>query len=95
MKYRKKPVVIDAMQVPKMEPTLLPQDLNDEQAVFSAWMFSHKKVSWTGHYNGKIDIETLEGIMTANPGDWVIRGVEGELYPCNSAIFKQTYEKVE
>lgn len=37
-------------------------------------------------------IETLEGRMTCKPGDWIIRGVEGELYPCKPDIFKKTYE---
>lgn len=40
-------------------------------------------------------IETLEGVMKANPGDWIITGVEGEQYPCKPGIFEKTYEKVE
>lgn len=40
-------------------------------------------------------IETLEGTMKANPGDWIIQGIEGELYPCKDRIFKQTYELVD
>jgi hypothetical protein len=39
-----------------------------------------------------LHIETLEGVMTATPGDWIIRGVQGELYPCKPDIFEQTYE---
>jgi hypothetical protein len=39
-------------------------------------------------------IHTLEGTHTANPGDWIIRGVKGELYPCKPDIFAQTYEAV-
>lgn len=38
------------------------------------------------------DIETLEGTMTARPGDWIIRGVKGEIYPCKPDIFAATYE---
>jgi hypothetical protein len=41
-----------------------------------------------------IQIETLEGVMTANPGDWIIRGVKGEVYPCKDDIFQLTYELV-
>ncbi len=41
------------------------------------------------------EIETLEGIMVANPGDWIITGVKGEQYPCRPDIFDQTYELVE
>jgi len=43
----------------------------------------------------EMEIETLEGVMKANKGDWIIRGVKGELYPCKSDIFEMTYEKVE
>lgn len=39
-------------------------------------------------------IDTLEGQMTASPGDWIIRGVAGEIYPCKHDIFKATYEPV-
>ncbi len=41
----------------------------------------------------ELKIPTLEGEMTANPGDWVIRGVKGEVYPCKPDVFQQTYEK--
>jgi hypothetical protein len=37
-------------------------------------------------------VQTLEGLMTADPGDFIIRGVAGEFYPCKAAIFEQTYE---
>jgi hypothetical protein len=42
-----------------------------------------------------IDIETLEGTMTASPGDWIIRGVQGEFYPCKPEIFEATYDQIE
>lgn len=42
----------------------------------------------------KVDINTLEGVMVAQPGDWIIRGIKGELYPCKDEIFKATYEEV-
>ena len=45
--------------------------------------------------NEHIDIKTLEGIMHAEPGDWIISGVNGEQYPCKPDIFKKTYEPVE
>lgn len=41
-----------------------------------------------------IDIPTLEGVMLASPGDWVIRGVKGEFYPCKPDIFEATHEEV-
>lgn len=43
----------------------------------------------------KMIIDTLEGAMVANVGDWIIKGVNGELYPCKPDIFEKTYEPVE
>ncbi len=43
----------------------------------------------------EVKIETLEGTMTARPGDWIITGVNGESYPCKPDIFEKTYEPVE
>jgi hypothetical protein len=40
-------------------------------------------------------IHTLEGTMTATPGDWIIKGIRGEFYPCKPDIFAATYEKVD
>lgn len=42
----------------------------------------------------EIEIKTLEGTMTASKGDWIIRGVKGELYPCKPDIFAATYDAV-
>lgn len=42
----------------------------------------------------EVQIETLEGTMTGNVGDYLIQGVDGEYYPCKPEIFKATYEKV-
>lgn len=41
-----------------------------------------------------LDIETLEGVMTASVGDWIIRGVAGEYYPCKPDVFARTYDPV-
>ncbi|MBF6189533.1 hypothetical protein, partial [Nocardia farcinica] len=53
---------------------------------------------WCGGTNvdspHEIRIDTLEGIMTATLGDWIIRGIKGEFYPCKSDIFEATYERV-
>lgn len=43
----------------------------------------------------EMEIETLEGVMKADKGDWIIRGVKGELYPCKPDVFEMTYEKVK
>lgn len=42
----------------------------------------------------EVEIETLEGVMKANKGDWIIKGVKGELYPCKPDVFNITYKKV-
>lgn len=83
MKFRKKPVVIEAVC---WDGT---QDARDNLFKWGGFTLSD--------YNGfgELEIDTLEGCMKANIGDWVIRGVKGELYPCKSDIFEATYEMVE
>lgn len=80
MKYRKKPVVIDAIQ--------WTGDNIDEIAAFMHPQKPIKKADQT------IGIETLEGIMVASINDYIIKGIKDELYPCKPEIFKETYEKV-
>lgn len=64
--------------------------------VVSAWQFDGEHFPavypfiWMG--KGELRIETLEGDMLVSPGDWVIRGVKGEYYPCKPDIFEATYE---
>lgn len=93
MKYRKKPLVVEAIQwIP---------EYND----LTISGFAKGKIEWVGQACGDnscdnklgIDypvIKTLEGKMTANPGDWIIRGIKGEIYPCKPDIFEATYEAV-
>lgn len=45
--------------------------------------------------DGPVWVETLEGAMKANQGDWIIRGLEGEFYPCKASVFEASYEEVE
>jgi len=45
--------------------------------------------------NTELDIRTLEGVMHANVGDYIITGVHGEIYPCKPDIFEETYEEVK
>lgn len=49
-------------------------------------------ISNVQHKDGNLFIETLEGTMTASKGDWIIKGVNGEFYPCKPDIFEKTYE---
>lgn len=51
--------------------------------------------AWRNDTGESIHIETLEGVMEARPGDWIIKGVNGELYPCKPDVFEKTYEFVE
>jgi hypothetical protein len=82
-KYRKKPVVIEAVQFDGTEQSLI------EICSFA----TGKAIS--SEYGGKaIRIPTLEGQMIADIGDFIIKGVQGEFYPCKPDIFELTYEEV-
>ena len=85
MKFRKKPVVIEAMQI--MMPNQ-PEDILK--------FCPTAKLCGTGDVGQKkwMEIPTLEGIHRADYGDWIIKGVQGEFYPCKPDIFEQTYERV-
>jgi hypothetical protein len=84
MKYRKKPVVIEATQWFKMgdHPMVYEVMGNDEE--INGWLV----MTPTGRYA----IKTLEGRITVSEGDWIITGVKGEHYPCKPDIFEMTYE---
>jgi len=80
-KYRKKPVVIEAVQWVRGNEEKVKAFMNMELVT---------------EYQGELlVIETLEGTMRANQGDYIIKGVKGEFYPCKPDIFEQTYELVE
>lgn len=85
MKYRKKPVVIEAMQIH-----------SDNVSSVMLWMGGRGITS--GGYDDNdmpfIQIATLEGTMLAQIGDFVIKGIKGEFYPCKPDIFKASYEAV-
>ena len=83
MKYRKKPVVIDALQY---------NGTNFKEILeFIGGVDERDKIDI---HHESIFIKTLEGDMEAKKGDWIIRGVRGEYYPCKPDIFEETYEKV-
>jgi hypothetical protein len=86
MKYRKKPVVIDAWQFTDENKYQLLHNLQAQQMNIEATYRGAAPV---------ILIPTLEGEMTASLGDYIIKGIQGELYPCKPDIFKQTYEPAE
>lgn len=93
-KYRKKPVEVEAMRVPWGPGEVESDDDLIPWGALLVWLGAGGPWSVAEGGNG-IDIKTLEGTMHAKPGDWIIRGVKGELYPCKPDIFEQTYEAVE
>lgn len=86
--FRKKPVVIAAMQ--------WLGSLGEAKQI-EAWADSWTEGSIGVEIDGGIpimQIYTLEGVMTADPGDYIIKGVQGEFYPCKPVIFDATYEPI-
>lgn len=79
-RYRKKPVIIDAVQYNTSWDT-------DEIKEFTEGKFIRNPT-------GLPYVKTLEGNMTVNNGDYIIKGVKGEFYPCKPDIFEMTYERV-
>jgi hypothetical protein len=97
--YRKRPLVIEAVRVlatafdgtkfdgsPFTEiPDWLGEALKSGKVRIAKASFSY--AIWTVH--------TPEGAMTARPGDWIVRGIRGELYPCEPGVFAESYEAAE
>lgn len=83
MKFRKKSVVIEAVQYN------VPSDFYQKKALLELLDGGSATI-----YADAIMIRTLEGVMKASPGDWIIKGVKGELYPCKPDIFERTYDLV-
>jgi len=93
MKYRKKPVVIEAWQW-KRDPILSELPLWMNRALLS-WPNEGSISFEPDHPDGpRIRISALGGIVDAFPNDWIIKGIEGEFYPCKPDIFDVTYEPV-
>ena len=87
MKFRKKHVEIEAVQLTRESVEEVRIFLGDQ---FSGFLFE---------FDDDPDyvclhIRTLEGVMRADPKDWIIKGVNGEFYPCKPDIFEKTYEKI-
>lgn len=89
-KYRKKPVVIDAERV----SLLLYLASNDWKAL-PPWIVAAYDSCDLIFMNDHVTIKTLEGVMTGTKEDMLIRGVNGEIYPCKLEIFAKTYEYVD
>ena len=84
MKYRKKPVVIEAWLF----------DMESKNQVYNNITCNHS-ADFDADGNPVIKIQTLEGVMTANLGDYIIKGIKGEFYPCKPDIFDATYEALD
>jgi len=84
-KYRKRPVVIEAFQW-----TGGPDQTEDPEWIVEALDSGAATIIFPNLY-----IRTLEGEMTADVGDWIIKGIQGELYPCKPDIFEATYDLVD
>ncbi|MBS6195474.1 MAG: hypothetical protein KH828_07840 [Clostridiales bacterium] len=92
MKYRKKPIVVEAFKLTTDVETIAPdwfiQAVVDEKVWIDRSMVD-------GHISVYgCTIQTLEGKLHAKIGDYIIRGLRGELYPCKTDIFQKTYERV-
>ncbi len=91
-RFRKKPVVIEAVQFDGLntEEVLdwIEPNFADSPAEDVGGTVIDPAVSELSYFT----IETLEGTMRAEPGDWIIKGVKGEFYPCKPDIFAETYD---
>lgn len=97
MKFRKKPVIVDAVRLNSSQSSIRECLTFMGQFIALEYMTLQKFSEFCDDVTiyGGIQIETLEGMMKANFGDYIIKGVQGEFYPCKPDIFEQTYEKVE
>lgn len=91
-KYRKKPVVIEAWQLTKQKA--LDCFLRRDKAPYGLYISGEYNEVSQEVYDAYVCIDTLEGKRKASLGDYIIKGVQGELYPCKPDIFEQTYEEV-
>lgn len=87
-KYRKKPIVIEAMQLTRKYFDEIFEWIGEENIEDSGSGEFYEDTCY-------IQIKTLEGNMEASEGDFIIKGIENEFYACKERIFNKTYEKVE
>ena len=85
-KYKKKPVVIEALQ--------FTDDVERLEELAHFIDNQNLRVSYKDPDNPKLILDTLEGIMEASVNDYIIKGIQGEFYPCKPEIFKDTYDEV-
>lgn len=85
--YRKKPVVIEAFLWDGQSTDELDDFLDGQSHDYGSW-------NRNGRTEYEVQINTLEGVMTADVGDYIIKGIKGEFYPCKPDIFEATYGAV-
>lgn len=81
--YRKKPIIIQAVQ---WKGNNFKELLN---------FCGSDRVKMSTKHPGSLEIETMEGVMLAAPGDYIIKGVKGEFYPCKPDVFSETYDEIK
>jgi hypothetical protein len=96
MKYRKKPVVIEAFQMTEARRLS-----NDEWPPWLHWAWQRERFEANSLYpteegkgDGTLSIRTLEGQHLVSWGDYIIQGIQGELYPCKPDIFEASYDSL-
>ena len=92
-RYRKKPVIIEAIKY--IGRGNFEKDVDDIGVPDWIWKALENKIIVSTNGTDPLIINTLEGYMTIGIGDWVIQGVQNEIYPCKPDIFDATYERVE
>jgi hypothetical protein len=94
MRYKKKPVDIEAIQYTgdNLKQII---DFTGKHPNFDKWFSSFEEYrTHVRNDRNVFKIFTLEGVMEASPGDYIIKGIHGEFYPCKPEIFLKTYEKI-
>lgn len=90
IQYRKKPVVIEAIEWTGSNFDQCMRFMGDN----GGHKLAYEDAEEAAKKSGSLFIRTLEGVMTAKKGDFIIKGVNGEFYPCKPDIFAKTYEEV-
>lgn len=99
-RFRKKPVVVEALRLPRFEDANSAARYVDQCIGIARWcggrsfMMNADDEERDGVRGPHMIIPTTEGDMIASPGDWIIKGVEEEFYPCKPSVFEATYEEV-
>lgn len=102
MKFRKKPVIISAFQwFPKLPHKVYTDSMNIKYRIWEGGVYElsegqlyDKGLRFVKPVKSQIVVETLEGRYEVTPGDWIVTGIKGEIYPVKPDIFEQTYERL-